>query len=440
MLIIFVNTIYEDKMRIVYLKQIVDDLIRHKVKVAILISVFVILMGGLGYYKAGKDVDENIVREITEYENVLEDYEDVIAELEESISLVERQIEELGEYCTKSVYMQMDSQKIAVAEVQYSIQTAYNASYIMSALSMYVNEGSFRTQIAEEDSEIAEEYLKELISCSASGNVFQVSVMAPQQEQASRLLSVIKQQLQEQKTQIESVQGAFVMQEIDATEYMKADTTVLNAQNANWNNLKNYKSNLSDLKKRLVDQKLNRKSYIEDNKPEIPEQESRIKIILKFIIFGIIVGVLLPMAWFGLKYIMGNTIKGQEELLIAGIPVLGVFNAKKEYDLELALAVLDIQMLAEKQKCEQIVINNLTDDEDTRRIISSCTESLEKEKLSVVNGVNIQRDIGKLRQMVAVGHCLLVVKVGKTSYSQVEEQVQLAQKFSISIWGCILVG
>lgn len=427
-------------MNMLYLRKIVNELWEKKEKVIILVIILSIVMGGMGYYKSNIGAEESSMQELKDYENTLVEYDDVIAELETSIALTEDQVEELEEYINESVYMQLDSQQIAVAEVQYGIRTNDNVGFILSALVMYVNEGSFRSQVAELEKEVPEECLKEIINCSVNGNILHISVMAPEQKQAKTLLEAVKQSLQEQKPKIESVQGLFSIEELDSTEYVKADATVLNAQNANLNNLKNYKTNLSDLKKKLIDQKLNRKHYIEDNEPEVPEQESRVKLILKYMIFGVILGVLIPAAWFALRYIMSNTIKEKEELLAAGIPVLGSFNVKKGYDSELALTVLDIQMLAEKLKCGQVFLNNLTEDEDTRQIMESCTGELEKEKLSIVAGVDLHLDAEKLRQMIKAGGCLLIAKLGKTGYVQVEEQIQLAQKFGISIWGCILVG
>lgn len=426
-------------MSLVNFRQIVNQLWSHKVKVFVFSVCMIVLMGGLGYRKSSMSVSAELNQEMEEYEEALDDYEDVIAELEDSIILAQTQVDELEEYCSESVYMNLNPQKISVAEVQYGVQSGSNVGYILSALVMHTNEGSFRVKVAEVDGEISEEYLKELITCSTSGNVFHVSVMAPEQEQASRLLEAAKQQLLEQKAQIEAVQGLFTMEELDTTEYVKADSTVLNTQNTNRNNLKSYKTNLSDLKKKLIDQKANRKYYIENNKPEALEKESRVKTIFKYMIFGLVLGILLPAAWFGLRYVMANTVKGKEELLAAGIPVFGVLNKKQGYDSEIALATLNIQMLAEKKNCGQIVLNNLTDDEDTNQMVRFCTESLEKEGLSVLAGENIQNHADNLRKMVEVGNCVLVVKTGKTGYAQVEDQIQTAQKFGVSIWGCILV-
>lgn len=427
-------------MQILCFRNILEDFWKNKIKIAILVTILVVIMGMLGFKKSETPPDPSVVESAELYEESIIEYEEVIAELEESIVLAEKQVKELEEYETESLYMKMDPQEIFVAETQYGIKSENNVTYIMNSLVMYINEGKFWGDEAEEQENISEKYLKELVKCSASGNVFQVSVMAPSQEQANSILEILKQQLSTQKSRIEGVQGVFTMQEISSSEYVKADTAVLNAQNTVRNNLKTYKTNLSDLKKKLIDQKANRKNYMEYNEAEMPEEQNGAKTVLKYVVFGVVLGVLIPLAWFGLKYIMNNAIKNQDELLAAGIPVLGVLDKKQKNADSLTLAVLDIQLLAQKREVGQVAINSLSEEKNVQEVLEKCAEEISKEGVSSVIGVDMQNDTGKLREMINTGNCVLIAELGKTKYAQIEEQIQLAQKFQISIWGCILVG
>lgn len=427
-------------MRILFLRNLLVDFWNNKIKLTILFVILVVIMGVFGFEKSEITVDPDTVVEVELYEESVKEYDDVITELEESIALAERQIEELDEYNTESLYMKLDPQKIFVAEIQYGIKTEQNVTNIMNSLSMFIDGGDFWDAETEEQEEISEEYVKELISCSVNGNVFRLSVMAPAQEQANTILEIIKQQLLAQKSQIEEVQGEFSIQEISSSEYVDSDIAVLNAQNTVRNNLRNYKTNLSDLKKKLIDQKTDRQNYIKNNEVEIPEDQSRVKTILKYMIFGGALGVLIPLTWFGLKYVMDNTLKSQEELLTAGIPVLGVVDRKKKKTEALTFAVLDIQLLAQKHKAEQVTINNLSEDVNAQEIMQICSEEVNKAGVSTIAGVNMQKDVGKFREMINTGNCVLIAELGRTKYVQIEEQIQLAKKFEITIWGCILVG
>lgn len=427
-------------MKILFLRNLLGDFWNNKIKLTILFVILIVIMGVLGFKKSEITVDPDTVVEAELYEESVKEYDDAITELEESIALAERQIEELDEYNTESLYMKLDPQKIFVAEIQYGIKTEQNVANIMNSLSMFINGADFWDNEAGEQIDISEEYVKELVSCSGSGNVFRLSVMAPTQEQANTILEIINQQLLAQKSQIEEVQGEFSIQDISSSEYLDSDIAVLNAQNTVRNNLKTYRTNLSDLKKKLIDQKTNRQNYIKNNEVEIPEDQSRVKTILKYMIFGGALGILVPLTWFGLKYVMDNTLKSQEELLTAGIPVLGVVDRKKKKTEDLTFAVLDIQLLAQKHKAEQVTINNLSEDVNAQEIMQICSEEVNKAGVSTIAGVNMQKDVGKFREMINTGNCVLIAELGRTKYVQIEEQIQLAKKFEITIWGCILVG
>ena len=284
-------------MKSVYIKNLYTEILKRKKRMVVSIGLFMLIMSAVGLKKY-MDIPDGYTEEeqlkVTEYEDNVEEFDAAIKELTESLKLAERQVKITEEYCENSIYMQLDPQKIYVSSVQYGVQTTNSVGNILSACTAYVNDGSMKEELSEKLDDIPIEYLKEIITCSSSGNVLTISVMHYNEQSAERIMEAITEQLQKQVKHIEDVQGEFTLEELDATSYTKADVTVVNTQNTNLNNYKNNQNNLASLRKSLIDQRNNRRGYMEYNKPEEPAGGKSVSIIFKYLIFGIILGAGLP--------------------------------------------------------------------------------------------------------------------------------------------------
>ena len=45
----------------------------------------------------------------------------------------------------------------------------------------------------------------------------------------------------------------------------------------------------------------------------------------------------------------------------------------------------------------------------------------------------------ELKKMIEVKNCIMMAEVGNTTYTQLEEMMQLCCKFNIDIWGCVVI-
>lgn len=435
-------------MESVYMRNLYMSVVKKKKIVGISILIFTILMGIAGIIKYVSIQDgytEEDLEYIREYEEVLKGYDEAIDELEENLKVAREQLKVIEDYCLNSIYMKLDAQKIHVSTIQYAVQTPGSVGSILGSLVSYINDGSMKEEVIDRLDGIPIEYLKELITCSINNNVLIVSVMHYDEETAENIIHVIAEQLEQQTVQISSVQGEYTLVLLDTSNSTKADPVVMNAQNTNLNNYKSNQNSVANLIKTLADQQSARNSYVDRNQLEEPESQKSVTIILKYMMFGMILGVGLPFSFYGLRYILSDQVKGAKELSASGINVLGIYNTKDENggDEEkrdkIERDVMDIGILAEQKDCRTLYLDILGNSPMLERVSEAFAEQLKSIEIYATQSVFMERDVEELKKMIETGHCILVVEVGSTSYKQLEEELQLCRKFHVDVWGCIVV-
>ena len=429
-------------MKKIYIRNMCLEILKQKKKIWVSAFLFMLLMGVVGLKKYvdlpdGYTVEEQL--KITEYEENVKEFDDAIEELTESLKLAERQVKITEEYCENSIYMQLDPQKIYVSSVLYGIQTTNSVGNILSACTAYINEGSMREDISARLDNIPVEYLKEIITCSSSNNILTITVMHYDKQSAEKIMDKVTEQLEKQVKQIADIQGEFTLEELDKTSYTKADVSVVNTQNTNLNNYKNNQNNLANLRKSLIDQRNNRRNYIEYNKPEEPNENKSIFIIFKHLMFGIILGIGIPFLILCLKYIISDRIKSAKELSAFGMVVLGFYKSIDEIKERAERDIMDIRLLADEKNSEILCLNMLGESFSLTQSVEIFAEQLQSNGIKSCKIKSVQENLDELKKIIEVRNCIMVAEVGNTTYTQLEEMMQLCCKFNIDVWGCVVI-
>ncbi len=429
-------------MRPVYIRTLISDLYKKKISIIITAVVFAVLLAFIGYRSATDAISPEDQEKIAEYEEALDNYEQIISEAEDNIAISEEQVTNYQEYIDNSIYMKLDSQVIKIATAQFAINDAENQSNVLNGYTTYINDGALKEQIYEKIPDIPVEYLKELISCSTSGNVLTVTVMHYDADAAKKIMDTIESLIFSQKKTISDVQGNFNIESLGSTYYTKADVGVLNNQNTYLGNLKNYQNSLADYQKKLVDGRTNRDNYIKNYTPDAygKTPASPVNNAIKYFIFGAILGVILSCAIIALRFITSTRLKDTNELLNAGLATLGILDGKNQYHPNLERSVLDIKMMAERNDVNSVFLGAMGYGKDFNKVIEDYTAKLKEADVSVSSGTTQLQDENEAKSAIDAGNGILIVKIGDTRFEQIEEQLKLYQKFGISMWGCIVIG
>ena len=414
------------------MRNLIKTLYRNWKKIFCLAVLLSIFFGAWEYrqYHILKSVNQDS-EEQQDYKKTLKIYDDAIESAENSIKITKEQVDDIQEYCDNSLYMQIDSQNVQVAAVRYIISGKSELlSNTVNDFVSYMNGGNVVADI-KHDSEINEEYLKELISVSSSGAVVTVSVIADTEENAAIIRELIRDAVKSYNEKLQASMEGMQVEEQSAFEYTRADSGIMNNQVNYLNNLKNYQSSLATYKKNLSDQEAAQKEYIKYSEPEVTTIS--LKDVVKHMIFGFILGVGLVALWCALKEITGDTIKNSRDLVARGFTILG----KNEADIEKSVA--ELKLLAELKQVLEVVIGLTAVSDVLDKTGQEYAERLKEQQLDAEVIKMSQLTAADVTKLAEVKNCILVVELGNTTYGELEEQIRWCEKFEIAMLGCVVV-
>ena len=327
------NIVYQFKT--LYVRNVAEDLIKKKKIVAIFVCICAIFFAGLGIRQGNKKIElsEEQQQELDDYNLKLAEYDSVIADVEKGISEADKQIEELQEYNDESIYMQIDPQNIQTVAVQYSLSTGGNVGNIINTFISFINDGALKEGLPEKDQDLKVKYWRDIVSCYQSGNTLNIVVVHSDMDSAKRIMSIIKERVQNYIPKVKERQGDFSLDEVKTSAYVKADSGMTDKQNGHRNDLRNYTNTRVDFKNKLISNQNSKKAYIEKNEPEfnVDVVVNKKVILIKYVLLGIIFGIVIAFAAILLRYIFGDRIQSERDLRDLHLNVLGTYKNGKAY-------------------------------------------------------------------------------------------------------------
>lgn len=430
-------------LKTLYVRNVLEDLIKKKVAVGIFIAVCAVLFGMLGIIQGGKAVTqtEEQKQEIEEYNAKLAEYDLAIEDTQNAITEADKQIESLQEYIDNSIYMQIDPNNIQTVSVQYGLKTSNNVENILNSFITYINDGGLKEELSEADQDLKVKYWREVVNSYQSGNNFFIVVINSDMDQAKRIMSIIKERVMDYVPKVKSLQGDFSLEELKTSEYAKMDAGVVNAQNNNRNNLKNFMSNRADLANKLVGFQNNKKTYIEKNEPDnLKAADTNTKVLMvAYVLLGILFGAVTAFVIVVLKYILGDTLRTANDIRESDLNLLGTYSTLNQYKPDLERNKMDVEVLAKAKNADKVFFYVMSDDDVSKKVAKDYEESLKISGIAVETGSNISENAEELKRMIACGSCVFVAEVGKTTYRQLEQQIHLCERFQTAILGCVVV-
>lgn len=430
-------------LKTLYVRNVLEDLIKKKVAVGIFIVICAVLFGMLGIVQGGKAVTETEEQkqEIEEYNAKIAEYDSAIEDTQNAIAEADKQIESLQEYIDNSIYMQIDPNNIQTVSVQYGLKTSNNVGNILNSFITYINDGGLKEELSDADEDLKVKYWRDVVSCYQSSNNLIVTVVHSDMDQAKRIMSIIKERVMNYVPKVKNLQGDFSLEELKTSEYVKTDTGVVNNQNNNRNNLKNYTTNRADLNNKLIGFQNSKKTYIEKNEPDnLKAADTNTKVLMvAYILLGILFGAVIAFVIVALKYILGDTLRTANDIKESDLSLLGTYSALNQYKPDLERSKMEVEVLAKAKNADKVFFYVMSDDEVSKKVAKDYEDSLKASGIAVETGSNISESAEELKKMIACGNCVFIAEVGKTTYRQLEQQTRLCERFQTAVLGCVVV-
>ena len=430
-------------LKTLYVRNVLEDLIKKKVAVGSFIVICAVLFGMLGIVQGGKAVTETEEQkqEIEEYNAKIAEYDSAIEDTQNAIAEADKQIESLQEYIDNSIYMQIDPNNIQTVSVQYGLKTSNNVGNILNSFITYINDGGLKEELSDADEDLKVKYWRDVVSCYQSSNNLIVTVVHSDMDQAKRIMSIIKERVMNYVPKVKNLQGDFSLEELKTSEYVKTDTGVVNNQNNNRNNLKNYTTNRADLNNKLIGFQNSKKTYIEKNEPDnLKAADTNTKVLMvAYILLGILFGAVIAFVIVALKYILGDTLRTANDIKESDLSLLGTYSALNQYKPDLERSKMEVEVLAKAKNADKVFFYVMSDDEVSKKVAKDYEDSLKASGIAVETGSNISESAEELKKMIACGNCVFIAEVGKTTYRQLEQQTRLCERFQTAVLGCVVV-
>ena len=430
-------------LKTLYVRNVLEDLIKKKVAVGIFIVICAVLFGMLGIVQGGKAVTETEEQkqEIEEYNAKIAEYDSAIEDTQNAIAEADKQIGSLQEYIDNSIYMQIDPNNIQTVSVQYGLKTSNNVGNILNSFITYINDGGLKEELSDADEDLKVKYWRDVVNCYQSGNNFFIVVINSDMDQAKRIMSIIKERVMNYVPKVKSLQGEFSLEELKTSEYVKTDTGVVNNQNNNRNNLKNYTTNRADLNNKLIGFQNSKKTYIEKNEPDnLKAADTNTKVLMvAYILLGILFGAVIAFVIVALKYILGDTLRTANDIKESDLNLLGTYSTLNQYKPDLERSKMDVEVLAKAKNADKVFFYVMSDDEISKKVAKDYGDIMKASGIAVETGSNISESAEELKKMIACGNCVFIAEVGKTTYRQLELQTRLCERFKTAVLGCVVV-
>lgn len=430
-------------LKTLYVRNVLEDLIKKKVAVGIFIVICAVLFGMLGIVQGGKAVTETEEQkqEIEEYNAKIAEYDSAIEDTQNAIAEADKQIGSLQEYIDNSIYMQIDPNNIQTVSVQYGLKTSNNVGNILNSFITYINDGGLKEELSDADEDLKVKYWRDVVNCYQSGNNFFIVVINSDMDQAKRIMSIIKERVMNYVPEVKSLQGDFSLEELKTSEYVKTDTGVVNNQNNNRNNLKNYTTNRADLNNKLIGFQNSKKTYIEKNEPDnLKAAATNTKVLMvAYILLGILFGAVIAFVIVALKYILGDTLRTANDIKESDLNLLGTYSALNQYKPGLERSKMYIEVLVKTKNSDKVFFYVMSDDEISKKVAKDYEDIMKASGIAVETGSNISESAEELKKMIACGNCVFIAEVGKTTYRQLELQTRLCERFKTAVLGCVVV-
>ena len=296
-------------------------------------------------------------------------------------------------------------------------------------------------ELSDTDEDLKVKYWRDIVSCYQSSNNLIVTVVHSDMDQAKRIMSIIKERVMNYVPKVKNLQGDFSLEELKISEYVKTDTGVVNNQNNNRNNLKNYTTNRADLNNKLIGFQNSKKTYIEKNEPDnLKAADTNTKVLMvAYILLGILFGAVIAFVIVALKYILGDTLRTANDIKESDLSLLGTYSAPNQYKPDLERSKMDVEVLAKAKNADKVFFYVMSDDEISKKVAKDYEESLKASGIAVETGSNISESAEELKKMIACGNCVFIAEVGKTTYRQLEQQTRLCERFKTAVLGCVVV-
>ncbi|KSV59562.1 hypothetical protein [Acetivibrio ethanolgignens] len=392
------------------------------------------------------------------------------------------------DYLQNSLLMAMNPYEVAVARLQYWVDTKHKTNYAgiterdvtVDIVKSYINrakDGSWqKAALKAAGVEIEPQYFGEMISVIDNNTSFTIIVKYPDEEKLRKIIAVLEKELENYQDEFASVFGVHKLSLVNESVEMTVDNDIYNLQQLRKNNLLNLENNIANYKNAFND---NQKSLyageiiVREEETEDTEQtEAEEPVIatpptpqlrVKYILLGAILGAFLVCMLRAMRYILSGKLKAEDNIEgYLGIAGLGYIeenekeakgalekldawidglskrnfpNLSKEQQLK--MIVSNISLYCEKGAMKHIYLNSSVN--CTQEKTAELVRLLSEKGIEVKEGFSILRDAKAMEDMSRADGIVFFEQAGKSRYEDLEREIKLCREHGKTVIGMVVL-
>ena len=362
------------------------------------------------------------------------------------------------QYDKNSLYLKVDSYNQKYLVVQYYIDSEYEYNYneptepdytstVAELYSNYIKSSSFVDSLKEVYGvDIETIYLSELVSVGVSNNIIKISVLMNDSVDEAKLLEVIGTILKTQEQKLQEV-GAHKIKLTDNMVNVVKSDAIIAANVKSKENINACKKVINtalttltnDQKEYLVD-KLVYEEYKKDVDVVAKAANTSLKdsISVKKLAIGFLGGMVGTAVLYCIVFILSDKLQYVNDMEVTyGISVFGVFNSKKNDEVDMTGFVENIHLYCNRNGIDKLTVLSGFGSENEE--LSRISEALSKKGLEIKVSSYVDDNSEALKMASDSGNVLLVEMIEKSRYSMIKKQKQQMQLYDVNIIGTVVL-
>lgn len=433
-------------MRVIKLESLYKDMVSNRKRLIIMLAVFGLAFGLLGIRGIRKAVEKNNAaianyeEEYANYEKDLKEFDNSLDMYEKNLTTLEGQYEKQADYCDNSIYMQMDGSDFYKAEAKFDVKDStgkVNRNTITGMLTSYVVSNAAIETVAEQIDGIEAKYLKELISSSSTGTVITVIVMHYDENAAMQILTEIERVMNNYSEEIFPDYGVFSLEKMSEACMKTADINILNAQSSALNNLRSYRSSVTDMENAISNKEQEKESYIKAYEPAAVETMGKLEkilLVVQYIIIGVVLALIILAICSAFKILFGRKLLDTDYLEAQGISAMGMVSD----ETALRSVLVDMELTVKATGKDAVYLELIEDTEEARTLAEKAIAYLKENGIKAVCGCTASGAEAELRQLCESDNTVLLVEKDTASYVNVDKVLTYIKHYNANVLGTVL--
>jgi len=448
---------------------------------------FAIFIGGYGIWKNRKDSQAVNNSQAVHIENLLSTMTEEEVQQLKQIETLDKSIRDRQLYLDNSILMNIDPYNKQTISLVYYIDTEINSDMnvdenIMLDLSedlcvayeSYIISGGYLDKLVEcIDWQLEENYLQELITVDEDLNnsdVLMVNISGLDSEQLQLVCNEFEIAISEYKEMLDENIGNHTLVLLNKDEKIISDVDLATVQYSEYLNLKvlrndrdlllnkftSTQNHIYILKNQQIDSQINIDNYAGN-------EQNIVLFDVKYVLLGIILGVLCACGWIICRYIFGAYIQSAEEIEeLYGLTNFGticicephkkilmcvdnIFDKlrKKEKlsrEQQLALCTTDLIIKCKKNNITTLgIVAPEKMSEEEKKVIDYLCEKLDDSEISCILFDNMIDTLETFEDIKNIQNTILIEKLGKGTYNGIENKSKTCTKLDINVIGFVML-